>query len=105
MTNQDTIQATEADAASMAEKLAQFAQTLSGGEAVLLRTLISCAAQVAQAQAQGEVQGYFTLIEVQPFHARSVQPVLIGLLNVAGPATRAMGDGSVRLPAVQSPMP
>jgi hypothetical protein len=98
-----TDQIADADITSTAEKLAQFAQTLSEGEQAVLARVIALAAQAGRAGT--EVQGYFTLIET---------PAALFTPNVLQATLRGtMGDGSVRyaagggggagkLPAVQN---
>lgn len=85
MSAEQTNQVTEADVRSVAEKLGQLGMSMSEGEQVVLSRLIVQAEK--SSISEGEVQGYFTLIETPNFFQ--------------------MGDGSVRpagstLPAVQT---
>jgi hypothetical protein len=88
MAAENSIQVTEADIASTAEKLAQFGQALPEAEQAVLRQLIVRAAQGGQAG--DEVQGYFTLIETPGLlQAQSLLPYVRAAVS--------LGDGSVRL--------
>ena len=99
MTNEATQPFSEADVISTADKLAEFAQTLNEREQAVLGHAILMAARAGQAQS--EVSGYFTLIEMQA-GLTNMSTLRQGLLLAS-----AMADGSVRMqgalvPAVQT---
>jgi hypothetical protein len=79
----------DADITSTAGKMAAFAEALTEGERAVLARVVTLAAQAGQAE--GEVQGYFTLIEFQG-NLLTHQSLQGALFQAAG-----MGDGSVRL--------
>jgi|GEM_PF-4284242 hypothetical protein len=78
----------DADITSTAGKMAAFAETLTEGERAVLARVVTLAAQAGQAE--GEVQGYFTLIEFTG-NLLTHQSLRGALFQAAG-----MGDGSVR---------
>jgi hypothetical protein len=80
-------QLSDADIERLASKLATFAQTLSFAEQAALGRVIVRAVQAAQAER--EVQGYFTLIELPA-------PLFQGEMLQVALQQGAPADGSVR---------